>query len=483
MLEKSSHCFYITLVNKDDSVVGYMVSSEPPILGQEDDPQPRPQPTQTEPSAPTTFPLNFRQVFDTFISAIESYRKFITLTLDIGPSLSSAMASQRIQKFANSKGVKVSELSNEKKTVYKLANSCYREFSARRDEIAAFIEGSERLPEIVTIGLVSTYDAFLGQLLNVVLSMHPEIVLTSEKSIKFSDLSKFHSIDDARSSLIGREIESVIRSSHQDQFGWMENRFSTPLRKNLSVWPDFVELCERRNLLTHTGGIVSSQYMANCKMEGVDLSEIKIGTKLVVDGKYFSKAVSTIYEIGVKLCHVLWRKFAAQEREVADDVLSELSYNLMCASSYELAESLLKFGTTVLKKHSSDRIRRMMIVNYANAVRLQGRDKEAEKILAREDWTASDHDFAICVAAVLGNVAEVVRLMPIIGAKGIPNAEDYRTWPVFRGLGSEPNFTATFEELFSEPFVATSAIEIQRSESADPNPESTEATVKRAMLN
>jgi hypothetical protein len=309
--------------------------------------------------------------------------------------------------------------------------------------------------------------------------MHPEIVLTSEKSIKFSDLSKFNSIDEARSSLIGREIESVIRSSHHDQFAWMENRFSTPLRKNLSVWPDFVELCERRNLLTHTGGIVSAQYITNCKEEGVDLSDIKMGTKLIVDGEYFSKAVSTIYEIGVKLCHVLWRKFAAQERQVADEALSELCYKLIYASSYKLAESLLNFGTTVLKKYSSDRTRRMMIVNYANAVRLQGRDSDAKKILAKEDWTASDHDFAICVAAVLGDIAEVVRLMPIIGAKGIPNAEDYRTWPVFRGLGSEATFTSTFEAVFCEPFVASSAIEIEHSQ----NSESTDVPPKGSMLN
>jgi hypothetical protein len=314
--------------------------------------------------------------------------------------------------------------------------------------------------------------------------MYPEIVLTSEKAIKFSDLSKFNSIEEARSSLIGREIESVIRSSHQYQFGWMEDRFSIPLRKNLSVWPDFVELCERRNLLTHTGGVVSAQYVANCKAAGVDLSDIKLGTKLPVDGMYFSKAVSIIYEIGVKLCHVLWRKFAAQEREVADGSLSELCYNLICASSYELAESLLNFGITVLKKHSSDRIRRMMIVNLANAVRLQGRDTEAKKILAREDWTACDHDFAICVAAVSGKVIEVIRLMPIIGAKGIPNAEDYRTWPVFRGLGSEPKFTATFEEVFCEPFVATSAIEIERPQNASPNVESAGTKVaNRALLN
>jgi hypothetical protein len=125
----------------------------------------------------------------------------------------------------------------------------------------------------------------------------------------------------------------------------------------------------------------------------------------------------------------------------------------------------------------------MMIVNLANAVRLQGRKDEAKKILENEDWTAVDNDFAICVAAVMGNVAEVVRLMPIIGAKGALSAESYRTWPVFRGIGAEPQFTSVFEEVFGEPFIGSSATEIDQPEGANTDAEASKDAPTRRLLN
>jgi len=85
---------------------------------------------------------------------------------------------------------------------------------------------------------------------------------------------KFASISETRDALIGREIEAVIRSSHQEQFLWMEDKFSIKLREGLSAWPHFIEICERRNLLTHTGGIVSTKYMLTCKEFKVDVSAI-----------------------------------------------------------------------------------------------------------------------------------------------------------------------------------------------------------------
>ena len=481
MVDRSPKAFYITLFKKDGIFNGYVVSNDPPSLGNEAEPESPQEPT---PATPPTVDeeLGFSKVFDTFVSSMESYRRFVTLTLEMGPMLSSAIASKRIEDFVKAKGSECSDLSGETRTVFELDNSCFREFQVYNEEIHAVIDGAIHLPEVAIIGLVSTYDAFLGRLLHVVLNMHPEIVLTSQKEITFAELLQFGSIEEARSALIDREIEAVIRSSHQDQFSWMEARFSISLRKDLSVWPRFIELCERRNLLTHTGGVVSAQYLANCKAHKVDLSDVSVGTKLPVDSDYFSGAVGIIYEIGVKLCHVFWRKFAEKEREQADNALAELSYNLIYAQAYSIAKALLLFGTTIIKRHSSYGVRRRMIVNLANAVRLQGRKEEARRILENEDWTAVDNNFKICVAAVNENVEEVVELMPKIGAKATPNAEDYRSWPVFLGVGSDQRFIAAFEEVFGEPFVATTAMEIDQPETGSAHLEGSDKATSREIL-
>jgi hypothetical protein len=465
MVEYSSKSFYITVLENEGNVTGYKVSPTPPTPTEDTSPASTSTPEPTTPHGTDTL-LAFATVFSAFVSMMESYRKFAPLALRVAPLLYSAFTVRTIADFAKTKGKQCLSFSTKGSTVYELDVSCYREFTIHNDEVEAMEEGARLLPEVMVIGLVSSYDAFLSQLLRVVLNMHPEIVLTSDKTIKFSELSKFSSIDDARNTLIDREIEGVIRSSHHEQFSWMENRFSMKLRDDLLIWPHFVELCKRRNLLTHTGGVVSAQYLANCKVNECDVAGVEAGGKLAVDSQYFERSVSIIYEVGTKLCHVFWRRFAADEREEADWRLNELCYNLIYGRAYPLAESLLSFGTTILKKHSSDSVRRTMIVNLANCIRLQNREQESKEILDKEGWSAVDNNFKICVASVYGDIEKVLELMPTIGASGRPTAADYRTWPVFSGIRTDKRFLGAFEKIFGEPLITSGGAKIDQTSDA-----------------
>jgi hypothetical protein len=176
--------------------------------------------------------------------------------------------------------------------------------------------------------------------------------------------------------------------------------------------------------------------------------------------------VRIIYEVGVKLCHVFWRRFAKEERENADKVLNELGYNLIHGREYRLAEALLEFGANILRTHASDQVRRMMVVNLANAVRLQKREGEAKSILDKEDWTACNNTFKISVAAVRGDIDEVVRLMRVEGGNNPQLMEAYRTWPVYRGMRTEEQFMIAFEEIFGEALIAPRAVEVSAPDSA-----------------
>jgi len=123
--------------------------------------------------------------------------------------------------------------------------------------------------------------------------------------------------------------------------------------------------------------------------------------------------------------------------------------DLINAREYRLAESLLTFSKGV--SGLTDQIRRMMIVNLANAIRLQGRIEEAKKILDTEDWSAANDDFQICVASVRGDTDKVLKLMQQFGRRFA--AENYRGWPVFRTTRDDPRFIELFESIFGEPFI------------------------------
>jgi hypothetical protein len=392
---------------------------------------------------------------------MQMYRDFLDFTIVAAPMLSRMIASRRIAEFAESRGTKVEEVSSSDQTVFQVNGSALREFTLLNEEIDAGFNGARHLPEVMLIGLVSAYDAFLGKLLLVVFLRHQEMILTSEKSIKFSELSEYASIEDARRSLIGREIESVLRDSHTEHFKWMERKFTIKLRDDLAAFPKFVELCERRNLMTHTGGVVTAQYVANCKEFGVDLKNVQLGQKLSVRRQYYSDAVNIVCEIGIKLCYVLWRRFVKEERDDADGRLNQFCFELIGRRKYETAEAILSFSTKTLARAGSDRTRRMMLINLANAVRLQKRQDEANKLLDAEDWSAVSDDFQISVAAVRQDLDQVISLMRKIGGNGHPDAEEYRTWPVFRGMRSNERFATAFESIFGEPLVVPKLKEIK----------------------
>lgn len=252
----------------------------------------------------------------------------------------------------------------------------------------------------------------------------------------------------------------------------MEKKFGIPLRQNLDVWPDFIEICERRNLLTHTGGTISHQYLKNCTDHGVR-TEGKIGDVLTVDLAYLERAIEAVAEIGAKLCHTLWRKFNKQDREKADSALNALGMDLIKIKRYDTAERILGFGVGQ-KNHASDMIRRMMVVNFANALKLNGNISASNQLLDQHDWTATSPQFRICVASVRNDIKGVCDLISL-GERTLEiSASDVRDWPVFRDIRRNSDFVNAFESAYGEPlFPARRTLDTSTAEEAGPEHDDT----------
>jgi hypothetical protein len=276
---------------------------------------------------------------------------------------------------------------------------------------------------------------------------------SSERNISFKDLTEIGSVEAAREQIIEKEVESVLRDSHSQQIDWLEKKLEIPLRKDLKIWSEFIELCERRNLLSHTDGLVSSQYVAVCKRHDVDLKDIVVGQRLGITSKYYQRAVYIILEFGIKLTQVVWRKISPDKIKKADVELDEASYRLIVRRRYSEAITLLRFGLYEMKKHGDEATRKRMIVNLANAEKLNGNKDEAERILHNEDWSAATDAFLVCVAAVRDDVQTIIRLMKPAVASGHLKIDDFQNWPVFEKVRSDPVFVETFEREFDRRIV------------------------------
>jgi hypothetical protein len=210
---------YFGFLKRNGKVVGHALSTKPTTFSTHqsgDDRDDDEHATKTPAAEPTT--NNFEAVFKSFVSIIESYLRFMPFTLAIAPELARAIAEEQIFDFIKNNGSKRDDLTIDTVDVYELDRNLFGEIRYRTEHVKAAYAGSRLLPGVMIVGLISAFDGFLASLLKVVISKHEEIVLTSQKQLTFRELSEFSSIEEARSTIIDREVEAVIRKSHHEQF-------------------------------------------------------------------------------------------------------------------------------------------------------------------------------------------------------------------------------------------------------------------------
>lgn len=335
----------------------------------------------------------------------------------------------------------------------KVPNEHLREWKKLSRRVRNITLSLVNLPRSLLVSLISHYDAYLGRIIRTIYLRLPDLLNTSERKLTFEELTKFDTIDAVREFLIEKEVESVLRSSHIEQFKWMERIYGVVLTKDLKSWSTFIELTERRNLFVHTNGVISSQYLSVCKKNECTLDEhAQEGAQLGVPQEYFEKSIDCIYEIGIKLGHVLWRKIFPAERADADKHLIGTSYDLLVSERYRLASVVLDFTCIELKTHSNEVFRLMLIVNRALAYKWMGDERTARNAMKGIDWTAKSDEFKLANAVIHDDWAEAKRLMLRIGKSDAVSQQDYLHWPLFREWRKRDEFKEAYMEVFGQSF-------------------------------
>jgi hypothetical protein len=307
------------------------------------------------------------------------------------------------------------------------------------------------LPESLFVSLISQYDSFTNNLLKILFELRPEYINNSERELTFSQLVEFKSIEEAREYIIEKEVETVLRKSHSEQFDYLEKKLGIPLRKNLPVWQTFVEITQRRNLFVHCDGIVSNQYLKVCKESKCDSSKIKVGQRLNINTKYFNQAYECIYELASKLTHTIWRKLLKEDIKKADQKLNSICFDLLNNNQLRLANVLLEFAVKQ-NKHFNNSSKNMFIINKALSLYLDSKGEEAKKIMQGKDWSASSDDFKLANFVITEEYDNVYALMRKIGNDGEVDRENYRSWPLFFKLRGIDKFKQTYKDIFDEEY-------------------------------
>lgn len=308
------------------------------------------------------------------------------------------------------------------------------------------------------IGMVCKYDGYLGELTKQLFIDKPEMLNGSEKEFRISDILSYSDIEELKEALIEKEIETLLRKNHIEQLQWLEGKLKMDLRK-FRLLPNFVEIMERRNLLVHSNGVVSRQYISECNKYGVIIPEdVGPGKVLKTEPDYVNEAFSVLLQVGVMLGFVLWYKMRPKEGESILDALSEASYNLINDGDYSLAYDLIDFSLSnrVWEKDINNAQRLVFQLNMALSFHLRDRQDECERMVKSLDMTAAEPVYHLASAVLLNDYDKAYQMMNKIG-KDDQMRVFYKTWPLFKRIRKETGFVDMFKAIYDEEYECNSA--------------------------
>jgi len=326
--------------------------------------------------------------------------------------------------------------------------------TARKAEELQHFNATAVLSKSLFSQLFAEFDAFIGELLTTIYLLNDALLKGISREITLSELMDHEDLRSVKKALLEKEIDSFRRDSYVDQFSSLEKKFSIPLRK-FKEWPAFVELSQRRNILTHNGGLISEQYIAVCEREGYKFDKRPVlGHQVAVNFQYFAEALRLVTKVGFMLAYTLWSKVFPKDLPKLHDSLNDTIYNCLRGERWKLVAELSDFVLSdAMRKGTSEIDLRVRIINSAIGLKFADRSAEALALLASIDWTASYRDFKLALAVLEERYEDAVALMKSIGKKGeILQQHSYHTWPLFTKFRERSEFYDAYREIYGENF-------------------------------
>lgn len=311
------------------------------------------------------------------------------------------------------------------------------------------------VPQSLFVSLVSQYDAYLGDLLRLLYDINPKLLYNGQVGIK--DVLESESIAAVQKKIIDDKIETILRKSHDEQIEDIEKILSVSLRQT-DLWPDFIEITQRRNLFVHCQGVISAQYIQKCKKVGVNIAQ-KVGDKIELDDAYFRKAYFTILCYGIMLGQTICRVLLKDQKVESDldcSLISTVIYAAIFDEHYEEAIKVSEYAMSSYVHHSSQKDIAYFVLNQAQAYKWMNRQDLCNKTLENFDFSAINDEFLLAKFALEDNMSDVEFLMRKIGDKGqIMTAEAYSTWPIFKKMRKNKTFQNIYKDIFGDSLEIT----------------------------
>lgn len=291
---------------------------------------------------------------------------------------------------------------------------------------------------------VAAFESLVGE---VILRCHdafPALLPTVEKEFSLDELEQFGSVADVRSEAIARRVDDLLRKGLDEWRDWLLKKQKIDLQQYACNWDDAVEMVQRRHLLVHHDGKVSSQYLQKVSKRPTGL---KVGQTLPTTVEYVQKTVDELTTIGLLLGCGACLAFDKNAKEFIGNKLLDYIYVLMEADRWESVRVLCREGRQFGFSRSAELV---MQVNEWLAIKRLGRFGEISRTVADWDCSALTGLYAAAKHALLDQTDQLFADVRDCVAREEITRTDIARWPLFRELREHPRFTEELGELLSQ---------------------------------
>jgi hypothetical protein len=394
-----------------------------------------------------------------FFSNLASISEFIKniepVTLEID-NLSNEQLKEllyKIDNFFKASNTKV-EKNKQKKKAFKLNKEQAQDFiNILKDTPKIKPPHSAMLYKSSFVMLISYLDFLISDLIHFYFKNYPKN-LSNDITIKLGDLLLCTNLDEAIQNVINEEIEKILFNNLSYQKKIFKERFKIDLKEGILNWGLVNEAIERRNIIIHNDSKINKRYMNNVESDILKYlgKNLKEGLRIEVSPKYFKNIFNEIKLCGIILMQCCFRKWDKNLLDIANSFLIDDMYNLLLKGEWAVAERLGLFvkEEECKKTIANDEIYMVLIINYCQSLKWQGKDKELKEELLKIDSSALSPKFVLSIAALKDNEDEFYKNIENAIRVNKLTKNDFKEWPLFKNFRKKENYLKRINEIFKK---------------------------------
>jgi hypothetical protein len=325
-------------------------------------------------------------------------------------------------------------------------------YRRRMNSLIRFQRQTKAYSDSFILSLVARYEAMVADVVRAALRKQPRIYISSGTTVSAVDVIDAQDIAAIKERIIEDKLDGLLRQSH-DQ---LVLDFLSKLKIEappVQLMNDFKEICERRNLITHAGGVVNSRYISNVVAAGGKEKDLQsVGETLESTESYIMTANARTSLLGFWIIYCVWMKLYPDQVDLVFEDLNNAIHEFLVFGFTKMARRLCEFALSH-RVVISEVTRAYIIVNLALSFHLEEDLSESERkngvrdALARRDWTIVNPRLSLALCCIHEEFDIMGRRIDEAVQDGV-GMEQFSTWALFSKVRKHEIFRKKMKQHF-----------------------------------